>query len=77
MQPTQTIEDEWIMDVIIDRFEGDFAVIELPDRTIVNVPRILLPDASEGDVVSIHVNKAATEERRKRVEVLSNRLRRK
>jgi hypothetical protein len=35
------------MQCIIDRFEGEFAVVELPDRTMVNMPRILVPGAKE------------------------------
>ena len=77
MQQMQTIEDVNIMDVIIDRFEGDFAVVELPDRTTADIPIKLLVGASEGDVVTISINKAATDERHKRLDALSNRLRRK
>lgn len=58
------------MKVIIDRFEGEFAVVELPDRTMANILRVLVPDAKEGDVVSIAVDAAATEERKKQVKGL-------
>ena len=30
------------MKVIIDRFEGDYAVVELPDLTMVDMPRSLI-----------------------------------
>lgn len=37
---------------IIDRFEGNFAVIELENRETIDLPRHLLPlEAHEGDVV--------------------------
>ena len=52
---------------IIDRFEGDWAVIEM-NRQIVNLPKSLLPsDAKEGDVIEIHikVDVEMTEERQK------------
>ncbi len=59
------------MKVIVDRFEGDFAVVELPDRTPVNMPRVLLPEETkEGDVIDITVNLAATKERREIVRKL-------
>lgn len=59
------------MDVIIDRFEGDFAVVELETREMVDLPRKLVPtDAVEGDVLEIKVNKKETESRRKRIEKL-------
>lgn len=40
------------MQVIIDRFEANYAVVELPDRSFKNIPRhILPPSAKEGDVL--------------------------
>ncbi len=42
------------MKVIIDRFEGDFAVCEKHDRTMVTIRRDKLPTgAKEGDVLVI------------------------
>lgn len=39
---------------IIDRFEGDWAVVELEDGSFVDIAiSNLAPDASEGDVVLI------------------------
>jgi hypothetical protein len=38
--------------LIIDRFEGELAVCEKSDRTLVNIPRSRLPSgAKEGDVL--------------------------
>lgn len=56
--------------IIIDRFEGDLAVLETDDGMI-NVERSLLPEnAAEGDVLTYDrawtVDKAATEQRRSR-----------
>lgn len=42
------------MRVIIDRFEGDLAVVEL-NEVMYNVPRALFDGAHEGDVVEITV----------------------
>lgn len=58
------------MQVIIDRFEGKFAVVELPDRTMANIPRILLPEAKEGDVINISIDVAATEVRKNKIKKL-------
>jgi hypothetical protein len=45
------------MRVIIDRFEGDFAVCEKADRTMLNVKRAQVPpDAKEGDALIIEGN---------------------
>lgn len=52
---------------VIDRFEGDWAVVEF-DRLTFNIPKVLLPEgAREGDVIeiTISVNKKVTSERQK------------
>ena len=62
--------------LIIDRFEGDMAVIEYDDITF-SLPRDLLPkETKEGDVirVSIMVDKETTEQRRKEVQGLLDEL---
>lgn len=61
---------------IIDRFEGDWAVIEYEKRTF-NIPKTLLPkDAQEGDVLTIEIslNNEATEERKNRIQGLMDDL---
>lgn len=62
------------MEVIVDRFEGGFAVVELPDRTMIPVDKRLLPDAKEGDVVEIKINPEKTEERRNKIKKLAEDL---
>jgi Protein of unknown function (DUF3006) len=42
------------MKVTIDRFEGDYAVCEKSDRSMINIPKANLPkNAKEGDVLNI------------------------
>jgi hypothetical protein len=54
------------MKVILDRFEGEFAVVEMMDKTMVNMPKILLPKfTKEGDIIEITVDEEATEKRKK------------
>jgi len=56
--------------LIVDRFEGDRAVIEYEGTTF-NVPRSLLPpEVKEGDVItlSISVDQTITKERRQQGE---------
>lgn len=63
------------MKVIIDRFEGDFAVVELENRQMADMPKALLPPgAREGDVISIIIDKTATAERKKKIEGLMSDL---
>lgn len=62
------------MKVIIDRFEGDFAVCEKEDKTMVNIPNELLPkEAKEGNVLTINISIDAeeTEKRKKLIEDLT------
>ncbi|MGB9804516.1 DUF3006 domain-containing protein [Desulfofundulus sp.] len=41
--------------LIIDRFEGDWAVIEFGRKTF-NIPKVLIPPgAREGDVINIYI----------------------
>lgn len=62
------------MQVIIDRFEGDYAVVELPDGTFVDMPRILLEDANEQDIIDITINTNETKTRRNKMDNLMNSL---
>jgi hypothetical protein len=62
--------------LVLDRFEGDWAVIE-DNGTVFNLPKKLLPPgAAEGDVIEISVEVAAgeTEKRRGRIQRLANDL---
>ncbi|MGH2331196.1 DUF3006 domain-containing protein [Thermoanaerobacter mathranii] len=61
---------------IIDRFEGDWAVIEYGNRTF-NFPKELLPkEAKESDVLNfdITIDREETEKRRKAIEDLAKDL---
>jgi hypothetical protein len=62
--------------VVIDRFEGDFAVCEKPDRTMMKILRSMLPVwAKEGDVLivegeNIQIDPVETSRRKKEAEDL-------
>jgi hypothetical protein len=61
------------MKVTIDRFEGEFAVCEQEDRTMVNILKDNIPqEAKEGDILviegdSISIDVKGTAERKKRI----------
>ena len=65
---------------IIDRFEENFAVVELEDNTVQNIPKELLPrEAEEGTVIiidgeMIYIDKDETLERKKRIDELFDEL---
>ncbi len=52
------------MNVILDRYEGTRAVIELPDGQIMSAPAVIFEGAKEGDVIAIQVNLAETQLRK-------------
>ena len=58
------------MEVIIDRFEEKFAVVELPDGSFAEMERVLLPEAAEGDVIEIFVNREKTSAAAKEIKEL-------
>ena len=65
------------MKVVIDRFEGDYAVCEKEDRTMMDVLRSSIPAQSkEGDVLNmedgvITIDTEETDRRRKMIEELT------
>lgn len=61
---------------VIDRFEGDWVVIEFGRKTF-NLPKLLLPaDAKEGNVIDIEViiDPKVTVSRKKSIDKLLNSL---
>ncbi|MDO4562475.1 MAG: DUF3006 domain-containing protein [Clostridia bacterium] len=63
------------MKVIIDRFEGDFVVVELEDGNMADMPATLVPkEAKEGDVISIEIDEDDTAARKDRIEKLAAKL---
>ena len=59
------------MEFVIDRFEGEFAVVELADGKIAELPKALLPiGAKEGDTVKIFVDEYKTIKREKEIKEL-------
>ena len=68
------------MKVIIDRFEGSYAVCEKEDRTMMNISKDKIPSgAKEGDVLNINndmitIDIEETEKRHKEIEKLTEDL---
>ena len=63
------------MKMIIDRFEGDFAIIELPNGQMIDCPKELLPDnVKEGNILSIIVDEDVTKEKLQKNTERMNRL---
>ena len=63
------------MKVIIDRFEGNFVVVELPNKTTVDMDiKLLEPDVKEGDIIEIRTLRHETENRKNKVQDLMKEL---
>lgn len=64
-----------MMKLTVDRFEGIFAVCELEDGKLVNIPKEALPEeASEGSRLIIEVDTKGTDEDRERIKKKMNGL---
>lgn len=75
MNASQGEKKQW---VVVDRWEGDFAVLEAEGGGIFNLPRWCLPGGvSEGDILEISIKRDtdARELRTERVKDLQKRLR--
>lgn len=63
------------MKLIIDRFEGEFAIIEIENGQTINCPKAMLPDnAKEGSILNITVDNDATEKKLQKNTARMNRL---
>lgn len=62
---------------VIDRFEGEYAVVEMDDGRIENIHISRIPDyAKEGDVIAEHgevykIDRLETEKRKQEIEELT------
>ncbi len=55
------------MKVTVDRKEGTFLVLILPDGECINVSEKLCPEAKEGDIINIEVSLSETKEKREAI----------
>ena len=56
------------MEVIVDRIEDDFLVVELPGGGTENIPISLFEDVKEGDIIEMIINRQSTEEHRQAIQ---------
>ena len=63
------------MRIIVDRFEGNIAVVELENGQMIDCPKALLPDnAKEGSIINITVDENAINEKLQKVTERMNKL---
>lgn len=60
------------MKIIIDRFEGNFAVVEVEgSNNTIDIPLEVIPEkAQPGDVLCIKIDREATQKRKNEIEKL-------
>ena len=64
-----------LMKVIVDRFEGKHAMVELAEGVFINMPRTLLSNlVEERDVIIIEIDEEETEQRQNRMEEMMGHL---
>lgn len=52
------------MELIIDRFEGEYAIVELEAGVFESIPKTILPSkAQEGDILKITIDSEGTKKR--------------
>lgn len=63
------------MRVIVDRFEGNIAAVELEDGSVIDCPKAILPpNAKEGSIINITVDENVTNAKLKEVTERMNKL---
>ncbi len=58
------------MKIIVNRIEGNYLVLELEDGNIVDVPKELIPEARECDIIRISIDKEETDKRKEEMQEL-------
>lgn len=62
------------MKLIIDRFEGEFAIVEADGGVTFSIPKELLKCTREGDVLNLEFDEAETKKRADNVKKLMGEL---
>lgn len=62
------------MDVIVDRIEGDYVIVEIEKGNMSKLPLVLVPNVKEGDVISININKSKTKSRNENIKEIMNKV---
>lgn len=59
------------MKYTIDRFEGLYAIVELENRKLINIPKEAIPvSAKEGDIITVEIDTSATKQRGEHIKKL-------
>lgn len=63
------------MKYVIDRFEGEFAVVELENKKFANIPHEAIPpEAKEGDIILVTIDNQHTKEQKEKIKKMMENL---
>jgi len=62
------------MQVIIDRFESEYAIVEIELGVFAKISKTLVPEAKEGDSIIISIDKNSTINNQKKITKLMDNL---
>lgn len=62
------------MEVIVDRFEKDYAIVEIDLDKFAIISKDLIPKAVEGDIIKITIDKSKSAKREAKISRLMNNL---
>lgn len=60
------------MEVIVNRIEGNYLILELENGNVIDVPKELIPEAKEGDIITIVIDQEKTKRKKEEIENLVN-----
>lgn len=60
------------MEVIVNRIEGNYLILELENGNVIDVPKELIPEAKEGDIITIVIDQEKIKRKKEEIENLVN-----
>lgn len=62
------------MQVIVDHIEGNYIIVEIGVGNMAVIPKKLIPNAKDGDVIDININNEKTNNRKEYISELSKKV---
>ena len=62
------------MELIVDRIEGDFVIVEYDNGKITELPKDLFENVKEGDIVNLDIDEEETQKRKENIQTLMDDL---
>ncbi len=62
------------MKVIVDRIEENYLIIELENGKTYEIPKEIIPEVIEGDVINLEIDRKETKNRQKKIKNIMNQV---